>query len=46
MPASSMRLIVTCAAPEVTIAPLTGETIPMSLARIDRAGPTSPGISE
>ena len=44
MPASSIRLIVTCAAPEVTIAPCAGETMPMSLARIDRTGPTSPGI--
>ena len=33
-------------APLVTIEPPTGETIPMSLARIDRTGPTSPGMSE
>jgi hypothetical protein len=34
------------AAPLVTIEPPTGETMPMSLARIERTGPTSPGMSE
>ena len=38
-----MRLIVTAAAPEVTTVAPTGETMPMSLARIDRTGPTTVG---
>ena len=41
-----IRSSVTLAAPLVTIEPSTGETMPMSLARIDRTGPTSPGMSE
>jgi hypothetical protein len=31
---------------EVTTWRVTGETMPMSLARIDRTGPTLPGIFE
>ena len=46
MPASLIRLIVTGAAPLVTTEASTGETIPMSLARIERTGPTWSGISE
>ena len=46
MPAPVIRRIVTGAAPEVTTSAPTGETMPMSLARIDRTGPTSPGMSE
>ncbi len=34
------------AAPLVTTAALTGETMPMSLARMERTGPTSSGSSE
>jgi hypothetical protein len=39
-------LVVTGAAPLVTTWASTGETMPMSLARIERTGPTAPGISE
>ena len=46
MPASLIREIVTEAAPLVTMSPSTGETMPMSLARIDRTGPASWGRSE
>jgi hypothetical protein len=38
--------MVTEAAPEVTMVPSTGATMPMSLARMDRTGPTSFGRSE
>ncbi len=43
MPASLIREIVTEAAPLVTMSPSTGETMPMSLARMDRTGPASVG---
>jgi hypothetical protein len=46
MPASWMRLIVTPAAPLVTTLALAGETMPMSLARIERTGPTVFGRAE
>ena len=46
MPAPLIRAMVWPAAPLVTTAASTGETMPMSLARIDRTGPTSSGSSE
>ena len=46
MPASSIRLIVGAAPPEVTMSPFTGWTMPMSLNRIDRIGPALIGSSE
>jgi hypothetical protein len=46
IPACWMRRIVIGAAPLVTTAASTGLTIPMSLARIERTGPTVPGMSE
>ena len=46
MPACLMRAMVWPAAPLVTTEPLTGETMPMSLARIDRTGPTLSGSWE
>ena len=38
--------MVGAAAPLVTIVASTGETMPMSEARIERTGPTTPGIRE
>ncbi len=46
MPASWILRIVTGAAPEVAITASTGVTMPMSLNRIDRIGPTWAGRSE
>ena len=46
MPAPLIRAMVRPAAPLVTIEACTGETTSMSLARIERIGPTLPGISE
>ncbi len=46
MPAPLIRAIVWPAAPLVTTDASTGETMPMSLARMERTGPTSPGMSE
>ena len=46
MPAPVIRLIVTGAAPLVTTEASTGDTMPMSLARIERTGPTWSGIWE
>ena len=46
MPAPLMRPIVTPAAPLVTMVPSIGPTMPMSLARMDRTGPTRSGMSE
>src|SRR5580765_8512870 len=46
MPAALISAIVRFAAPLVTIEAWTGETTGMSLARIDRIGPTLVGMSE
>ena len=46
MPASEIRLMVTRAAPLVTTAAWSDGTMPMSLARIERTGPTFAGTSE
>ena len=46
IPAPRTRCRVTGAAPLVTTAASAGATMPMSLARIERTGPTVPGMSE
>ena len=46
MSAALISAIVRSAAPLVTIEAWTGETTGMSLARIDRIGPTLVGMSE
>ncbi len=44
MPAPLIRFLVTGAAPLVITWALTGVTMPMSLARIERTGPATSGI--
>ena len=46
MSAPAIRFRVMLAAPLVTIEALIGVTMPMSEARIERTGPTAPGMSE
>ena len=46
IPASPMRSAVAAAPPLVTSVALSGCTMPMSVARIERTGPTFSGIAE